>query len=54
MRGIHKVWFGTAAAAWWSMAPTLSLASFDAAVNEYWGAEAFDIILVQDCSVLDN
>jgi hypothetical protein len=53
MRGIHKVWFG-AAAAWWSMASTLSLASFDATVNEYGGAQAFDITLVQDCSVLDN
>ena len=29
-------------------------ASFDQIVEAYGGAAAFDIILVQDCSVLDN
>ena len=32
----------------------VSAESFDETVNAYGGAQAFDIILVQDCSVLDN
>ena len=32
----------------------VSAESFDQTVNAYGGAQAFDIILVQDCSVLDN
>ena len=32
----------------------VSAESFDETVNAFGGAQAFDIILVQDCSVLDN
>lgn len=36
------------------MAQVVSAQSFDQTVEAYGGAAAFDIILVQDCSVLDN
>jgi hypothetical protein len=37
-----------------SCIPLVQAASFDQTVEAYGGAAAFDIILVQDCSVLDN
>ena len=36
------------------LATHVSAQSFDQTVEAYGGAPAFDIILVQDCSVLDN
>lgn len=36
------------------LATNVSAQSFDQTVEAYGGAPAFDIILVQDCSVLDN
>jgi hypothetical protein len=43
------------ASVWWLTTVKAAFAdSFDGTVNAYGGPAAFDIILVQDCSVLDN
>ena len=39
---------------WLLCAQVARAESFDQIVEAYGGAAAFDIILVQDCSVLDN
>ena len=43
-----------AGVAWLLCAPWALAQSFDQTVHAYGGASAFDLILVQDCSVLDN